>query len=54
MAIKDENKMVYVMVDKELLRKIEEYRRQFDPLISRSEAIRQLIELGLAATRPAD
>ncbi|MDI6743252.1 MAG: ribbon-helix-helix domain-containing protein [Smithella sp.] len=41
-------KNIYCTVDEELLKKIDEYRRTQTPIPSRSEAIRQLIEKGLA------
>jgi metal-responsive CopG/Arc/MetJ family transcriptional regulator len=49
MALK-KGKMVYVSIDEEMEEKIDEYRRSQSPIPSRSEAIRQLIELGLAAS----
>ena len=45
--MKDE--MVYVKIDGEMKTNIENYRKQFDPIPTRSEAIRQLIKKGLAA-----
>ena len=43
----DKTEMVYIKINKELLTQIEEYRKNFNPLPNRSEAIRQLIKLGL-------
>ena len=48
MALK-KGKMVYLSIDEELEKRIEEYRRGQTPIPSRSQAIRDLVELGLEA-----
>ncbi len=44
-------KTLYFAVDKELEREIEEYRRSLPEIPNRSEAIRQLVKLGLESRK---
>jgi hypothetical protein len=39
------------LVSEDLLKRIEEYRRGLTPIPSQAEAVRQLIEKGLSATK---
>jgi Arc/MetJ-type ribon-helix-helix transcriptional regulator len=43
--------MVYIRLDENLKRAIEDYRKEFDEIPNRSEAIRRLILAGLNAPR---
>ena len=45
----DLSEMVYVKIDKDLKERIENYRRSFDKIPSRSQAIRDLVIAGLDA-----
>lgn len=45
-------KPIYFTIDKELLLEVEKYRANQLPALDRSEALRELVKLGLAATAP--
>lgn len=48
MALK-KGKMVYLSIDEELEKRIEEYRKEISPIPTRSQAIRDLVIAGLEA-----